>query len=177
MAGTASSRLSLSQGPSEPLVWDSRSSGSQESGLCSPSRALFFRDERGSLGECVHITATESSKRVICLHTDLLLPSPPQFLASSPTQLPKLESSKSFLSSHRPLEPHLHPVPGLGPAPSQWALSRTRPSGHTLLHQAGRNGLLPPLTASASHRFSSPPATLLLESKTVVLGDTVYFLL
>ena len=127
MTRTASSRLCqrVLQNPPE---WDSSPSGSQESGsVLLESCFNFHRRTRFSVGACTHHGHRVIRTCHVSLHPDLLLPSPPQLLASSPTQLPQLESSGSLPSSHHSLVPHIQPVPGLGHSPFQRALNSTQP--------------------------------------------------
>lgn len=96
-------------------------------------------------------------------------------MASSLTQLPKLETSKSFLGSHVSLYPHIQCAPAPAHSTLQGALDSTRPLW-THGTVPGQTPQLPacPLAASASPTFSLPSAPLLsVYSKTTVLTMSV----
>lgn len=78
---------------------------SQGSGLALLESGFAPTVESSSLWARGQSTVTESSEHIICLllNPDLLLSPPAQFLASSPTQLPKLDTAEPSLSSRHSL--------------------------------------------------------------------------
>lgn len=142
-----------STGHSDPLFVTEVPTGVRRAGECSPHQALFPTAESSSLWAYVHVTVIESSGCMICLllTPDLLLSSPSKILASSPTQLPKLVTSKPVLSSRHPLVPPASHRPQVLPALRSEGLSNPPgPPGHTLLHQVTARGL-PPHCVSLPH--------------------------
>ena len=123
--------------------------------MSAPRTRLCFPQLKAAL--CGRMYMLPSSSKMHDLsppHPDLLLSSPSKILASSPTQLPKLVTSKPVLSSRRPLVTPASHRPQVLPALRSEGLSNPPgPPGHTLLHQVTARGLPP-------HCVSLPRALL-----------------
>lgn len=121
---------------------------SQGSGLALLESGFAPTVESSSLWARGQSTVTESSGHIICLllNPDLLLSTPAQFLASSPTQLPKLDTAEPSLSSRHSLcasTSHLSPWPVHSAFHAALNSARSL-SGHTLLSRFRAPSLLPP---------------------------------
>lgn len=139
---------------------------------------LYFLQMKAILCRCVYILQSSSHLNVLSVSSSR---PPPLFPISVSgivthlvTQARKLRVISEFSS-----------FPG-APHPTCPQVLSTLPSNGLSFHHPLRTHTTVPdqtpqspacLTVSASHRFSSPPATLLSESKTVVSEDCVCFLL
>lgn len=152
----------------------------QESGkwVSAPRARLYFLQMKAILCRCVYILQSLSHLNVLPVSSPRPPPPFPISISGTVTHLVTQAKKLQVISEFSSFPDAPHPT-------CPQVLSTLPSNGLSFYHPLWAHTTVPDQTpqppacliVSASHRFPSPPATLLSESKTVVSGDHVCFLL